>query len=134
MNRLRIGVALAVSACAMGTWTSGALSAGGDKARAHNQEFETTITIKESPPGNFKGKVKSDSDDCVKNRRVTLFAEESGGAVFVIGHDRSDKKGNWNFQVIGEGYYAEAKERVIERGDHKHTCLFDRSPTTPFRR
>ena len=135
MNRRWIGVALAMVACAMGSWTSGALSAGGEKARAHNQEFETTITIKQTPSFVYKGKVISDSDDCVKNRRVTLFAKEAGSdAVFVIGHDRSDEKGKWSYQVIGDGYYAEAKERVVKRGDHKHTCLFDRSPTTPSNR
>jgi hypothetical protein len=103
--------------------------------RAHNQEFETTITIKRTPSFVYKGKVISDSDDCVKNRRVTLFAREDGtDAVFVIAHDRTDQKGRWSYQVVGDGYYAEAKERVVTRGDHKHTCLFDRSPTTPPRR
>jgi len=103
--------------------------------RAHNEEFESTITIKEGPPGNYKGKVISDSDDCMKNRRVTLIAKESGSdAEFVIGHDRTDKKGRWHYQVLGDGYYAEVKEKVVKRGDHKHTCLYDRSPTTPFKR
>ena len=101
-------------------------------ARAHNQEFETTITIRQTPSFVYKGKVLSDSDDCMKNRRVTLFAREKGSdAVFVVGHDRSDGKGRWSVQIIGNGYYAEAKEKVVKRGDHKHTCLFDRSPTTP---
>ncbi len=103
--------------------------------RAHNEEFETTITIKKTPSSVYHGKVISDSNDCVKNRRVTLYAREAGSdAVFKIGHDRSDENGRWSFQIIGNGYYAEAKEKVVERGDHKHTCLFDRSPTTPPRR
>jgi hypothetical protein len=103
--------------------------------RAHKEEFESTITIKRTPSFVYHGKVLSDSDDCVKNRRVTLIAKESGSdAEFVVGHDRTDEKGRWSYQVIGNGYYATVKQKVVKRGDHEHTCLFDRSPTMPPRR
>jgi hypothetical protein len=125
MNGRRIGLAVALAACVIGGMTVGAAS-------AHNEKFESTITIKQTPSFVYKGKVLSDSDDCVKNRRVTLIAKEDGtDAEFVIGHDRTDEKGRWSYQVIGEGYYATVKKKVVKRGDHEHTCLFDRSPTTP---
>ena len=104
-------------------------------ARAHNRSSSRRSPSRRGRLAITRASVISDSGDCMKNRRVTLIAKEQGtDAEFVIGHARTDKKGRWNYQVIGEGYYATVKEKVIKRGDHKHTCLFDRSPTTPFRR
>ena len=99
--------------------------------RAHNEEFEVTLTIKDKG-AKFKGRVRSDSDDCTKKRRVILYGQEAGEDPMEVGRVRSDREGRWTFQFVGDHYYAEVEEKVIERGDHKHTCLFDRSPTTPF--
>jgi hypothetical protein len=126
-----IGVALA-SAIAIATIASAA-------AARHTENFDSTITIKQTGNDNFKGEVKSDSDDCVKGRRVTLFSKEggAGGATFVVGHDRSDERGAWVVRPpitrrAGGGYSAGVEEKVVERGDHKHTCRFDESPKLPF--
>jgi hypothetical protein len=100
-------------------------------AGAHNREFPTTLTIKDKG-ARFKGRVKSDSDDCTKKRLVILYAQEAGQDPMEVGRDRSDENGRWKFEFVGNHYFAEVGEKVIKRGDHKHTCLFDRSPTTPF--
>ena len=102
-------------------------------AIAHEKDFPTTLTIKDKD-NILKGRVKSDSDDCTKKRLVIIYAQETGEDPFEVGRDRSDEDGKWRFEFVGDGYYAEVGEKVIKRGDHKHTCLFDHSPTTPFRR
>ena len=100
-------------------------------AGAHKKDFPTTLTIKDKG-AKFTGRVKSNSDDCSKKRLVILYGQEAGEEPMEVGRVRSDKEGRWKFQFIGDHYYAEVEEKVIKRGDHKHTCLFDRSPTTPF--
>ncbi len=104
-------------------------------ARAHKKEFKTTLTIRKTASNNFRGKVKSETGGCVKRRLVILYSQEGSNPPNEIGRDRSDRKGKWKIpNLIGDGYYAETEEKIVKRGDHKHTCLFDRSPTTPFRR
>ncbi len=85
--------------------------------------FESKIRLTERFPA-FHGKVKSDSDQCVANRKVRMFKQKPG-ADKVLGKARTDSAGKWQIlREPGSGvYYAKVNEYANEA--LKLDCLPD---------
>lgn len=87
-----------------------ALAAVAPSALGGDMPFESKIRLTDRFPA-FHGKVKSDSDQCIANRKVRMFKEKPG-ADKVLGKTRTDYAGKW--QVLkepGSGvYYAKVNQ------------------------
>jgi hypothetical protein len=73
-------------------------------AAARDMPFDSKIRLKNAFPA-FHGKVKSDGDMCVANRKVRMFKEKRGEDK-LLGKDRTDADGYWEvLQEPGSGVY-----------------------------
>ena len=83
-------------------------------AAAGDMPFDSKIRLKNAFPA-FHGKVKSDSDMCVANRKVRMFKEKKGEDK-LLGKDRTDVDGYWEvLQEPGSGvYYAKVNQYANE--------------------
>jgi hypothetical protein len=89
-------------------------------ASAWATTYPTQVTIK-GPNGDFSGKVKSDSHDCEKNRKVKVLKVVTGKDA-KVGSDTTDSNGSWstgNSGATNGKFYAvapKATSGVCERG------------------
>jgi hypothetical protein len=94
--------------------------------------FGTRVTISERAPA-FHGRVKSDSDDCVADRKVKLLRRKRRGRpVRILGTDRTTNNGRWaitepaDFTLKSGIYFARAPRVVIDT-PVPTVCAKDRS-------
>jgi hypothetical protein len=76
----------------------------------------------------YSGKVKSEKQRCITDRKVTLFkqkgGEQGGGDDIKVGSDTADEEGDWNTGNTGSSGKHYAKARKIPdkcRGDSSRT-------------
>jgi hypothetical protein len=77
------------------------------------------------------GDVHSKKNKCERNRTVTLYHEDDGGDVDVVGTDTTDRTGDW--EIPGEADYnapftASVEKRKVRAGDNKLVCKSADSP------
>jgi hypothetical protein len=99
----------------------GAVALVGGTALAHEEKFETRVTLKAKNPSEFKGKVKA-GGGCREGRTVKVYhLLEYGGERDLVGTAKSSSNGAWevpldsppakgNYQAIG---------KKLTLGDHK---------------
>jgi hypothetical protein len=94
--------------------------------------FGTRVTISERAPA-FHGRVKSDSDDCVADRKVKLLRRKRRGRpARILGTDRTTNNGRWaitepaDFTLKSGIYFARAPRVVIDT-PVPTVCAKDRS-------
>jgi hypothetical protein len=83
-------------ATALGTLA--AVGVGAAAAPAADMPFDSKIRLTERFPF-AHGKVKSDSPDCIANRKIRLFEEKRKGDDKVIGKTRTGADGKWTIMV-----------------------------------
>jgi hypothetical protein len=101
----------------------GALALIGGTAIAHEEKFETRVTLKTKDASAFRGKVKA-GGGCREGRTVKVFhLLEYGGERERLGKTTTDQSGAWELPLdtppAKGNYQAIAKKLVI--GDHKCT-------------
>jgi hypothetical protein len=92
--------------------TFAALCFGGLFAAAApaTQTFSTSVFLNTKFPA-FHGRVHSQSEFCVQDRKVKLLRSRNGGAFKVIGATKTDNKGHWKIKTTplgGSTYFAKA--------------------------
>ncbi len=94
-------------------------------AGAQDMPFASKIRLKDGFPA-FHGEVKSDSPDCVANRKVRLFKEKSGPDK-LLGKARTNAAGKWKILKTPKSgvYYAKVNEFAVETP--QLVCLADTS-------
>ena len=90
------------------------LAAVAPMALGRDMPFESKIRLTNRFPA-FHGKVKSDSDQCIANRKVRMF-EEKKGEDEVLGKARTDAEGKWLVPYEpGSGvFYAKVNQYAVE--------------------
>ena len=89
MSRPR-ALMLTLALVAGSAFTFTAVAPAGDAAT-----FDTKLIMRQTAPA-FHGKVKSDSDLCVADRKVKLYRKKRAGRPkHLLGTDRSDENGKW---------------------------------------
>ena len=99
----------------------GALALVGGAAVAHEERFETRVTLKTKDPSAFKGKVEA-GGGCRKGRTVKVYhLLEYGGERDLVGSTKSKRSGAWKLTLNDPpekgNYQAIAKKLTL--GDHK---------------
>jgi hypothetical protein len=99
----------------------GAVALVGATALAHEEKFETKVTLKTKDPSEFKGKVKA-GGGCREGRTVKVYhLLEYGGERDRVGTAKSSSSGAWEVPLDGPpakgNYQAIAKKLTL--GDHK---------------
>ncbi len=99
---------------AAGVATLAAFAAGTAIAPAQDMPFDSKIRLTERFPF-AHGKVKSDSPDCVYNRKIRLFKQKQGGDK-VLGKTRTDMDGKWTIEKTPKSgvYYAKVNQYANE--------------------
>lgn len=82
--------------------------------------FPTKVSIAEQAPA-FHGKVKSDTEDCIGDRKVKLMRRKRAGRpVKVLGRDRTEDNGRWaitepdDFTLKSGIYFARAPRQIVD--------------------
>jgi hypothetical protein len=82
--------------------------------------FPTRVTISKQAPA-FHGKVRSDTDDCVGDRKVKLMRRKRAGRpVRTLGTDRTEDNGRWaitepdDFTLKSGIYFARAPRQIVD--------------------
>ena len=124
------GVARAAALCALSlTVIFGTLV----PAQAHSKRYDTTTSIKLSgvsggygdapdESGTISGKVKSEKDACVEERKVVVYSNRTDEKV---GEDVTGGNGGWSVSVTDPkgSYHAEVKKRTLKKDKkHSHVC------------
>ncbi len=121
--RRAAGTALAAAALA--------LVAVAPIASAHTAKYDTTVTAKLKKGGKdantFSGVVDSAKAKCVIDREVKVYMQIDNADDALIGSDRTDDAGAWEFLPAGEPapgtYYALAAKTVLKKNKkHRHVC------------
>jgi len=113
----RTGLALALTAAiAIGALTP---------ATAQDMPFESKIRLKDSFPA-FHGKVKSDSSQCIFDRKIRLFKVKSGEDK-VLGKTRTDAEGRWEILMEPKSGVYYAKVNQFDDEATMLVCLPDKS-------
>jgi hypothetical protein len=99
----------------------GSLALVGGIATAHEEKFETRVTLKTKDPSAFRGKVRA-AGGCREGRIVKVYhLLEYGGERDRVGTTTSEPNGAWEVPVSGPpakgSYQAIAKKLTL--GDHK---------------
>jgi hypothetical protein len=99
----------------------GALALVGGIAAAHEEKFETRVTLKTKDPEAFRGKVRA-GGGCREGRTVKVYhLLEYGGERDLVGSSTSAPSGAWEVTLNSPpekgNYQAIAKKLTI--GDHK---------------
>jgi hypothetical protein len=104
-----------------------AIASAGDVAT-----FPTKVTMSKQAPA-FHGKVKSDEDMCVEDRRVKLLRRKRPGRPWrVLGKDRAEDNGRWAITepdefTLRSGIYIARAPRSIVHTPVATICAKDRS-------
>jgi len=94
-------------------------------AGAQDMPFESKIRLKNGFPA-FHGKVKSDSADCIANRKVRLFKVKPGEDK-LLGKDRTDVEGRWEILRTPKSGIYYAKVNQFAQQSPQLVCLPDKS-------
>ena len=104
------------------------IAAAGDVAT-----FDTKLAISDNAPA-FHGKVKSDSDLCVADRKVKLYRKRRGSAPRrLLGEDRSNGNGFWaitepdDFTLTSGIYFAKTRKILDQSTPLPTFCDRDKS-------
>ena len=82
--------------------------------------FDTKLTISSNAPA-FHGKVKSDSDLCVADRKIKLYRKRRGSAPRkLLGEDRSNGNGFWAITepddfTLKSGIYFAKTRKILDQ-------------------
>lgn len=94
--------------------------------------FPTKVSIAEQAPA-FHGKVKSDTEDCIGDRKVKLMRRKRAGRpVRTLGRDRTEDNGRWaitepdDFTLKSGIYFARAPRQIVDT-PVPTVCAKDRS-------
>ena len=94
--------------------------------------FPTKVSIAEQAPA-FHGKVKSDTQECIEDRKVKLMRRKRAGRpVKVLGRDRTEDNGRWaitepdEFTLKSGIYFARAPRQIVDT-PVPTVCAKDRS-------
>lgn len=116
---------VAVALAAPAGWA--ALAGAGDVAT-----FPTKVTISKQAPA-FHGKVRSDEQRCVKQRKVKLLRRKRAGRpAKLLGTDRTDGRGRWEvtepdeFTLKSGIYFARAPRKVLDATPMSVATVCDR--------
>ena len=96
---------------------------GGTASAMEEDHAEGDVTIKNTAPSTFKGRVSSENDSCIKGRSVKLI--QDGKA---ISQGITDKNGVWRVALEGKltgDFYAKLKSKRVG----SLVCEADRSST-----
>ena len=101
MTKLRL---IAATACAAALGTASLALAQGETV-----EVETEVILRQTTP-TFHGKVKADNENCVEDRKVKLFRQDSTSGRRgrqLLGTDRASNNGRWKvlFDKVDSGVY-----------------------------
>jgi hypothetical protein len=104
---MAVGIVLAGGALA-------AIASAGDVAT-----FPTRVTMSKQAPA-FHGKVKSDEDMCIEDRKVKLLRRRRSGRPYrLLGTDRAKPNGRWaikeprEFTLTSGIYIARAPRKIV---------------------
>ena len=91
----------------------------------HSYDTNVSMSFLGISPTNYhaKGKVSSPKGACKRDRRVEAYHKD-GGPDTLVGHDRSDTKGNYEVAIGADPgkYYTLAVKRHVSEGGHDYTC------------
>jgi hypothetical protein len=119
--------ALSIALAATLTGVFATLAFAGDVAT-----FATDLEMRDSAPA-FHGKVKSDSDLCIGDRKVNLYRRKRPGRPrHLLGTDYSNPQGRWavledQFTLRSGIYFAIAPKTLDESTPLPTVCLRDKS-------
>jgi hypothetical protein len=118
-GRLLVMLALVALGAGLFAWSG--------PASAHDQAYDSKVTIHEPQPATYRGRVKSEKRGCVRNRLVKLY--NASGDKYAGFSDETDDEGRWQITIFGAEYYAKVTREVKTPGNHRHVCRADTSPT-----
>jgi hypothetical protein len=126
---MKFRITLVAAACALFAMSA---SATGSPKRV---VAETKLTIHRDIPL-FHGLVKSDFNQCIKNRKVSLYRKLAGQDK-KLGSDRSNSTGHWNVpltgpEIPGRSYYAKVRAKNVSSTGTGLSCAPDKSKTVTF--
>ena len=101
-------------------------------ADAHARKFSTQVSLDKYDGTTFSGQVRSQNDDCVPARQVTLFQRARGGNDAARGAVITDADGNYSFALPDEDglFYVVVSPKNLGGGyGHSHSCNGARSNT-----
>lgn len=100
---------------AVGLGTIAALSFSAATAPAQDMPFDSKIRLTDRAPF-AHGKVKSDSMDCIANRKIRLFEDVRKGQDIVLGKTRTGSDGKWTINVdpYSGAFYAKVNQYANE--------------------
>ena len=112
MSRPRV-LMLSLALAAGSAFTFTAVAPAGDVAT-----FDTKLIMRQTAPA-FHGRVKSDSDLCVADRKVKLYRKKRAGRPkHLLGTDRSDERGTWAILedqfTLRTGIYFAKTRRILD--------------------
>lgn len=110
------------------TFTAAALLTGlvAASAGAHDQGYDSRVTIRAPAPGVYKGRVLSDTPKCIESRTVKVYSDTG----YLLDKDETDSEGRWQIApLIGKNYYAKVTREVRGSAGHRHVCRPDVSRT-----
>jgi hypothetical protein len=118
-------VVLIVAALAVGP--GGALAGGKKKQRKRPHVWGSKVTLTQSTPTRFTGRVRSSLDACVKSRLVTVFyTDPSSGTTALLSVQRTDGKGRYRIDLthtaFAGAYQAQAAKQRTRARKRKQTC------------
>jgi hypothetical protein len=126
MSRPRV-LMLSLALAAGSAFTFTAVAPAGDVAT-----FNTHLIMRQTAPA-FHGRVKSDSDLCIDNRKVKLYRRKRAGRPkHLLGTDRSDSAGRWAVLedqfTLRSGIYFAITRRILDESTALPTfCERDKS-------
>lgn len=111
------------------------LALGGAALAAKRIDSKVTIHVRQGQGLVWYGKVKSDNDKCVPDRKVKLYVKQQGGSFYRVDTDQTDEDGKWNIHTVIPGGvqkgYAKVKKERIGRPGYRKLCEPDRSRKIP---
>ena len=93
------------------------------------ERIDSKVTISKKAPA-FHGRVKSDKQPCVEQRKVELFKARRHRPDKLLGKDHTNHQGRWEVDVNPlrpGGYYAKVTRRSEGTAGTIHICRPDRS-------
>jgi hypothetical protein len=128
MNATTLRLALATAAALVLGGASLALAQGA------TVEIESEVILRNTAPA-FHGKVKSDNENCVEDRKVKMFKKKRSGGKKLLGSDHAANSGKWKVlfdKVTSGAYFAIAPE--VEQGTAGtiYDCLKAKSVVIPI--
>jgi hypothetical protein len=123
--RIRVAAVVAASLVALG---AGVASAATVK---YNTAFQQFKFKSDGSGGEFKGKLASRKEACIKQRKVKLIRKSSGNEK-KLGSDKTNGNGKWDIDLSGGQlkngkYFAEVTKKDLGGDGEKQVCLSEKS-------